>query len=124
MKFRGEHSQFVPGRRRAGIGAFLSRFTKPLCKFQILLEFRHRPSRWLNAAEVGFLVVKPFKKHTFLASGINGGQTGNAPISGCFYKILVPSSGVFRFLYPAFGGFYIVMGCLLVLIIRHEMSVL
>ncbi len=34
----------------------------------------------LNAAEVGFLVVKPFKKHTFLASDTNREQTGNAPV--------------------------------------------
>ncbi len=33
----------------------------------------------LTAAEVGFLVVKPFKKHPFLASVTDGGQTGNAP---------------------------------------------
>ena len=33
----------------------------------------------LTAAEVGFLVVKPFKKHPFLAGGTKGGQTGNAP---------------------------------------------
>ncbi len=61
-------------------GAFLSRFTKPLCKFQILIEYRTSliSSGW-TAAEVGFLVVKPFKKHTFLANGTNGGQTGNAP---------------------------------------------
>ena len=34
----------------------------------------------LNAAEVGFLVVKPFKKHAFLASGINGGKLGMLPL--------------------------------------------
>ncbi len=33
----------------------------------------------LTAGEVGFLVVKPFKKHPFLACGANGGQIGNAP---------------------------------------------
>ncbi len=34
----------------------------------------------LTAAEVGFLVVKPFKKHPFLACGARGGQTENAPL--------------------------------------------
>ncbi len=33
----------------------------------------------LTAAEVGFLVVKPFKKYPSLAGATNGGQTGNAP---------------------------------------------
>ncbi len=37
----------------------------------------------LTAAEVGFLVVRPFKKHTFLASGKNGGQTGNTRFDKC-----------------------------------------
>ncbi len=32
-----------------------------------------------TAAEVGFLVVNPFKKHSFLASDTNGGSTRNAP---------------------------------------------
>ena len=33
----------------------------------------------LTAAEVGFLVVKPFKKHSFLANGTNGGKSGMLP---------------------------------------------
>ncbi len=41
----------------------------------------------LAAAEVGFLVVKPFKKYPFLASGTNGGQTGDAPLSPFIFTV-------------------------------------
>ncbi len=46
----------------------------------------------LTAAEVGFLVVKPFKKHPFLASSTNGRQTGNAPVgdlAGLSFGVLI-----------------------------------
>ncbi len=40
----------------------------------------------LAAAEVGFLVMKPFKKYPFLARGTKRGQTGNAP--GCLLAVM------------------------------------
>ncbi len=47
----------------------------------------------LTAAEVGFLVVKPFKKHSFLANGTNGGEIRNAPIV-CLFSSLWQTVGI------------------------------
>ncbi len=46
-----------------------------------------------TAAEVGFLVVKPFKKHPFLASGTNGGTKWECS--------LLPTRAAARCLCPA-----------------------
>ncbi len=51
----------------------------------------------LTEAEVGFLVVKPFKKHPFLDSDTYVGQTGNAPVITCAKETNGPAiAGPFR----------------------------
>ncbi len=74
-----EHSQFVPGRgmtrkgkdRRISFKVHQSR----CADFKFFSNTDLANLSGLTAAEVGFLVVKPFKKHS-----TNRGQTGNAPL--------------------------------------------
>ncbi len=88
MKFRGSIPSLSLDEKGQGSVHFFQGSSSRCASFKFFSNSGIANFAGLSAAEVGFLVVKPVKKHTFLASGINGGQTGNAPISGWFYKIL------------------------------------
>ncbi len=79
MKFRGSIPSLSLDEKGQGSVHFFQGSPSRCASFKFFSNIDIANLSGLTAAEVGFLVVKPFKKHPFLASAQMGDKLGTLP---------------------------------------------